>query len=112
MRLTGFFQKIKNGEIKTYKNVTFESTGIKDCMYENGKVIWRKINKDGTPSNVFAEQFQPNVPWAYGKWFIKVDSGSILEKHPELKVETETSKNMTDAEYIQFLHMHHETETL
>ena len=47
MTVTGFFQKMnEQGEIKTSKNVRFESTGIKD----NGKVIWRKLNKDGTPS--------------------------------------------------------------
>ena len=104
MTVTGFFQKMnEQGEIKTFKNVRFESTGIK----ENGKVIWRKLNKDGTPSNIFAEQFKPNVPWAYGKWFIKVNSAVVLRKYPQLKVETERSKTMTDEEYLEFLNSRH-----
>ena len=104
MTVTGFFEKMnEQGEVKTSKNVRFESTGIK----ENGKVIWRKLNKDGTPSNIFAEQFKPNVPWAYGKWFIKVNSAVVLRKYPQLKVETERSKTMTDEEYLEFLNSRH-----
>lgn len=100
MTVTGFFQKMnEHGEIKTFKNVRFESTGIKS----NGKVIWRKLNKDGTQSNIFAEQFKPNVPWAYGTWFIKVNSAIVLRKYPELKVETKRSKTMTDEQYLSFL---------
>lgn len=99
MKVNGIFQKMtENGEVKNYR-ATFESTGIK----EYNKVIWRKLNKDGTPSNVFAEQFEPNMPWAVGKWFIKINSAIILQKYPELKVETERSKRMTDDEYIEFL---------
>lgn len=104
MKVTGFYQRTVKGEIKTTKNAHFESTGIK----ENGKVIWRKINKDGTPSNVFAEQFQPDVPWAFGKWFCKIDGGYVLEKHPELKVETERTSQMTHQEYLEFLHSTYE----
>jgi hypothetical protein len=100
MTVTGYFEKMnEQGEVKRLKNVRFESTGIK----ENGKVIWRKLNKDGTPSNNFAEQFEPNVPWAFGKWFIKVNSAVVLRKYPQLKVETEKSKTMTDEEYLEFL---------
>ena len=100
MAVTGFFQKMnEQGEIKTFKNARFESTGIK----ENGKVIWRKINKDGTPSNIFAEQFRPDVPWAYGKWFVKVNSAIVLRNYPELKVETERSKAMTAEQYLAYL---------
>lgn len=98
MKATGFYQYTKNGTLKTTKAV-FESTGVK---MEDNHVIWRKI-KDGKPTNVFAEQFQPNMPWAFGKWFIKLNGGTVLEQHPELKVETNTSKAMTDSEYITFL---------
>ena len=89
----------EHGEIKTFKNVRFTSTGIK----ENGKVIWRKLNKDGTKSNIFAEQFKPNVPWSYGKWFIIVNSATVLRNYPNLKVETERSATMTDEQYLAFL---------
>lgn len=100
MTLTGYFQKMnEHGEVKTFKNARFESTGIK----EDGKIIWRKLNKDGTPSNNFAEQFEPDMPWAFGKWFVKINSAIVLSKHPELKVETERSKTMSDEEYLEFL---------
>lgn len=103
MKRTGYFRKgNENGEVKTYRNVQFESTGI-DHPYENGHKIWRKLNKDGTPNNVFAVQFQPDVPWACGNWFIMIDGGWVLENFPQLKVETERSKTMTDKEYIEFL---------
>ena len=99
MVVSGIFQKMtESGEVKNVR-ARFESTGIK----EHGKVIWRKLNKDGTPSNVFAEQFEPNVPWAVGKWFIKVNSAVVLRNYPQLKVETEKSKTMSDEEYLQFL---------
>lgn len=104
MTRTGYFQKMnEDGEVKKYRNVTFESTGI-DSPYERGHKIWRKLNKDGTPSNVFAIQFQPNMPWAFGNWFVMIDGGYVLETFPQLKVETERSKTMSDAEYIEFLH--------
>lgn len=99
MKVNGIFERMtESGEIKRVRT-TFESTGIK----EHGKVIWRKLNKDGTPSNIFAEQFEPNVPWAVGKWFLKVNSADVLRQHPHLKVETERSKTMTDEEYLAFL---------
>ena len=99
MTVNGIFERMtEQGEVKRTK-ASFENTGIK----EHGKVIWRKLNKDGTPSNVFAEQFEPNVPWAYGKWFCKVNSAVVLRAYPQLKVETERSKAMTDEEYLQFL---------
>lgn len=104
MKRTGYFRKYnENSEVKNYRNIQFESTGI-DHPYENGHKIWRKLNKDGTPSNVFALQFQPDVPWMYGNWFIMIDGGWVLENFPQLKVETERSKTMTDKEYIEFLH--------
>ena len=104
MTRTGYFRKMnENGEVKTYRNAQFESTGI-DHPYEKGHKIWRKLYKDGTPSNNFAIQFQPDVPWACGNWFCKIDSGWVLENFPQLKVETERSKTMTDSEYIEFLH--------
>lgn len=103
MKKTGFFRKVnENGEVKTYRNAKFESTGIAH-PFENGHKIWRKLNKDGSPSNVFALQFQPDVPWAYGDWFIMIDGGWVLENFPQLKVETERSKTMSDDEYIEFL---------
>jgi hypothetical protein len=103
MKRTGYFKKMnENGEVKKYRNVTFESTGIAH-PYENNHKIWRKINKDGTPSNVFAVQFQPSVPWAFGSWFCMIDGGWVLENYPQLKVKTERSKGMTDSEYIAFL---------
>jgi hypothetical protein len=103
MTRTGYFQKAnESGEVKRFRNVTFESTGV-DSPYERGHKIWRKINKDGTPSNVFALQFQPDVPWAVGGWFCMIDGGWVLKHFPQLKVETERSKEMTDEEYIDFL---------
>lgn len=102
MRQTGFFQKrdVETNEVKRYKNVRFESTGFK---FDDGHVIWRKLNNDGSPSNIFAIQFHPNVPWAFGNWFTMVDGGVILEEHPQLKVETERSKTMSHEEYCKFL---------
>lgn len=103
MKRTGFFRKTnENGETKTYRNIQFESTGI-DSPGERNHKIWRKLNKDGTPSNVFALQFHPDVPWAYGNWFIMIDGGWVLSNFPQLKVETERSKTMSDKEYIDFL---------
>ena len=99
MKVNGIFEKVtETGEIKRTRAV-FESTGIKD----NGKVIWRKIKKDGTKSNIFAEQFVPNVPWATGKWFIKLNGAVVLKDYPQLKVYTERSKAMSDEEYLEFL---------
>lgn len=99
MKANGIFEKMtEQGEIKRIR-ATFESTGIK----EDGKVIWRKLSKDGKPTNVFAEQFQPDMPWAVGKWFLKVNSAVVLRKYPQLKIETEKSKLMSDDEYLQFL---------
>ena len=103
MRINGFYQYTnKDGEVKKVRNVKFESTGVKDLG--DGHVIWRKIDKNGQPTNIFAEQFIPNMPWAVGKWFIRLNGGMILERHPELKVETEKSKTMSDSEYIAYLH--------
>lgn len=100
MVVTGFYQRGKNGTIKTTGNVRFESTGIKD---DYGKVIWRRLRKDGTASNEFAEQFNPNTPWAFGKWFTKIDGGWVLQKYPQLKVETERSKEMDHDAYCRYL---------
>lgn len=102
MIVNGFYEKrdAETGEIKRYRNCRFESTGIK---FEDGHVIWRKIKKDGTPLNVFAIQFIPNVPWAIGKWFVMVDGGEILRQYPQLKVDTEKSISMTHDEYCKFL---------
>lgn len=105
MTIAGFYQRVYKGELKTTRNARFESTGVKN---EYGKAIWRKINKDGTPSNVFAEQFHPDTPWAVGKWFCKIDGGCVLEKHPELKVETERTAQMTHEEYCEYLHSTYE----
>lgn len=101
MIVTGYYQRLnQNQEVKTFRNVRFESTGIKSC----GKVIWRKIKKDGKPSNTFCEQFQPNVPWlTKAKWFCKLDSGAVLKEHPELMVETVISKEMSFEDYCDYL---------
>lgn len=99
MRANGIFERINEDGQAKRSRATFESTGV----YEDGKVIWRKLNKDGTPSNIFAEQFEPNVPWAVGKWFCKRNSADVLRSFPQLKVETERSKSMTDEEYLEFL---------
>ena len=98
MTATGIYAWVKNGELKK-KSGVFESTGVK---LDDGKVLWRRI-KDGKKTNLFCEQVRPLVPWAHGRWFMKMNCGVVLEEHPELKVETERSKTMTDAEYIQFL---------
>lgn len=82
MRINGFYQYEKDGVTKTCK-AKFESTGIR---LENGKVLWQKI-KNGKLVNRFAEQFNPNMPWAYGKWFQKLDTETVLAEHPELRVE-------------------------
>ena len=82
MTVKGFYQYEKDGEMKVCANVKFESTGIK---LENGKVLWQKI-KNGKRTNRFAEQFNPNMPWAHGKWFQKLNTEAILSKHPELRV--------------------------
>ena len=84
MILRGFYQFEKDGAVKTARNVRFENTGVK---WENGKVIWRKISKEGKRTNKFAEQFEPNMPWAIGKWFIKVDTEAVQHSHPELMIE-------------------------
>ena len=83
MIVKGFYQFEKNGELKTAGNVRFENTGVK----EDGKVIWRKISRDGKRTNKFAEQFNPNMPWAMGKWFQKKNTEAVLKDHPELKIE-------------------------
>ena len=99
MIVNGIFEKMtERGDVKRTRS-RFESTGIK----ERGKVIWRKLNNDGTPSNIFAEQFEPNVPWATGKWFIKLNSACVLREYPQLKVETEKSRSMTNEQYLEFL---------
>lgn len=99
MTVNGIFERLnEQGERKRTRTM-FASTGIKKA----GKVIWRKLKKDGTPSNIFAEQFIPNVPWATGKWFLQVNSATILREFPQLKVETERSKTMTDEQYLEFL---------
>lgn len=101
MQVKGFYQrKNENGEIKTTSNVIFVSTGKKT---RDGKVIWRKVKKDGTLSNIFAEQFHPNTPWAFGKWFCNVDGGAIIREFPELKVKTEISEQMSHEEYCVYL---------
>lgn len=103
MKKTGYFQTMnENGEIKRYRNALFESTGI-DHPGEKGHKIWRKLNKDGKPSNTFAIQFRPDLPWICGDWFCMIDGGWVLTRFPQLKLETERSKTMTDEEYIAFL---------
>ena len=103
MTKKGFFRKVnENGEIKTFKDVMFESTGV-DHPFEKNHKIWRRIKKDGTPSNVFAIQFKPDLPWAFGDWFIMIDGGWVIREFPQLKIETEISKTMTDQEYIDLL---------
>lgn len=99
MTLQGIYERMTENGLKRTR-ARFESTGVKN---EFGKVIWRMIKKDNTPSNIFAEQFEPNVPWAMGKWFLKLNGAAVLRKHPQLKVETERSKEMTDEEYLKFL---------
>lgn len=103
MTKKGYFKKkIESGEIKNYANVRFESTGI-DHPYENNHKIWRKLKKDGTPTNIFAIQFRPNVPWMTGNWFVMIDGGWVIKNFPQLKVNTEKSQQMTDEQYIEFL---------
>jgi hypothetical protein len=85
MTISGFYQFEKDGQVKTCRNVKFESTGIK--WADDGKVIWRKISKDGKRTNKFAEQFRPNVPWAFGIWFCKISTKTVLDKFPELQIE-------------------------
>lgn len=99
MKVNGIYERLdENGKVKRTRAV-FESTGV----YEGGKVIWRKIKKDGTPSNIFAEQFEPDVPWAVGKWFAARNGAEVLRSFPQLKVETERSAAMSDEEYLAFL---------
>ena len=98
MIVNGMYQWVQDGELKCCRSA-FQSTGLKT---EDGKVIWQKLH-NGKRQNIFAEQFRPNVPWATGRWFMKMNGGIILEQHPEFKVETERSKTMSDAEYIQYL---------
>jgi hypothetical protein len=97
---TGFFRRMKDGEIKNYSGARFENTGVKDDL---GKVIWRKLRKDGQPSNIFAEQFRPDAPWVSGKWFFMLDAGMILEEHPELKQPTEKALSMSHEDYCRAL---------
>ena len=102
MTASGIYQKTcEDGTVKKLR-ATFVSTGIK----EYGKVIWRKLSKDGKPTNIFAEQFEPNVPWAMGKWFVQISSACVLTSYPQLKVETEKSKSMSDEEFIKYLESH------
>ena len=99
MRANGFYQFMnKDGELKACR-AEFESTGIKE---DDGHVIWRRI-KNGKPTNTFAVQNRPNMPWAIGRWFLKMNGGVVIEEHPELKVETDKSRTMTDSEYIELL---------
>lgn len=101
MILNGFYQMVDDaGELRRVRGCKFESTSAKT----NGKVIWRKLKKDGTPTNTFAEQFIPDVPWLpKGKWFCKLDGGVVLRDHPELKVETEISKRVSHEAYCEYL---------
>ena len=84
MILKGFYRFEKDGEIHNCRNVRFENT---DAKWDNGKVIWRKISKDGKRTNIFAEQFNPDMPWCHGKWFCKIGTEYVLRDHPELKIE-------------------------
>ena len=103
MRKKGYFRRVnESGEVKNFRDVMFESTGINHPFEKNHK-IWRKIKKDGTPLNVFAIQFQPDLPWVCGDWFVMIDGGWVISQFPQLKIETEKSKTMTDDEYIAFL---------
>lgn len=86
-------------EIKRCRS-SFESTGIKEV---DGKVIWRKISKDGSMTNTFAVQFRPDVPWAAGKWFIQINGYEVLNQHPELFVETKKYKEIGHDEYFKML---------
>ena len=98
MTVTGIYAWIKNGELKKHTG-TFESTGIK---MEDGKVLWRRI-KDGKRTNTFCEQIRPLVPWATGRWFMKMNGGKVLETYPELFVDTELSLKMSYEAYVQHL---------
>ena len=70
--------------MKTAHGVKFESTGV---QLENGKMLWRKIDKKTNQrTNKFAEQFRPDLPWAYGTWFLKIDTEWVLNKYPELEI--------------------------
>ena len=82
---------------------------IREHGHQARKVLWRKVSKDSTKKNIFAEQFVPNVPWAQGKWFVKLNAGVILEQHPELFVDTPKSLTMSYEDYIQYLKDHFET---
>lgn len=106
MTVRGIFQTERDGEIKRYRNVRFENTGIK---WTDGKVIWRRILKDGTPTNTFAEQYH----CAGLRFFYETVSGQILKDHPELKVETEKSKAMSHDDYCDYLiAMYHENRQI
>lgn len=97
-----FKKRVASGEIKNYANVCFENTGI-NHPYENDHKIWRKLKQDGRPSNVFAIQFRPNVPWMTGNFFVMIDGGWVIKNYPQLKIETERSRQMTDEQYIEYL---------
>lgn len=101
MTVRGFYRRVdQNGEIKNSRDVKFENTGYK---FDDGKVIWRKLGKDGSKLNIFAEQFNPELPWMVGKWFCKVDGGAVLREHPDLKVESERTASMSHEEYCAHL---------
>lgn len=104
MTAYGFYKYTnKDGEHKTIRNAKFESTGVQIPDMQN-HVIWRKFDKLGRKTNIFAVQFIPEVPWMVkGKVFVKISAAEVITKHPELKVETEASKTMSDEEYIQYL---------
>lgn len=107
-RESGFFQRMVEGEVKRYRGARFESTGAKN---EVGKIIWRKLRKDGKPSNIFAEQFRPELPWLQeGKWFVQVDGGVILSRYPELKQDTEKALTMSHEEYCKALSEQYEKD--
>lgn len=75
----------KAGEKVVYYGVRFESTGKTYC----DKIVWRKIAKDGTPTNIFAEQCTANLPWVSGAFFYRLsrkETEQILEQHPELYI--------------------------
>ena len=84
MTCTGFYRWIdKDENAHDCRNIKFEDTGKK---FSSGKVIWRKIEKSGKRSNKFCAQFHPDV-LVKGKWFLRVDTESVLEQYPELRID-------------------------
>lgn len=97
MTIRGIFQTERNGEIARYTGFRFVHTGIK----YHDKVIWRRLKKDGTPTNCFCEQYKD--PYGMGSFFYELNSGGILRIYPELKVSSPKSDKMSHEEYCEWL---------